>query len=492
MKKTDAIAIVGYGIEGRAMCEYLLQHGFMNVTVCDKSEALRDMTDGVAVRLGENYLSDLSDFDVVFRSPGISFFRREIQELVGHDAGSRTVVSSMTKYFFEHCRAPIIGVTGTKGKGTTATLITEILRRAGKKVFLGGNIGVPAVSFLDDVSEDSFVVLELSSFQLVDLEISPHIAVVLNVTSDHLDYHSSIEEYHESKYPIMSHQTAANFAVLNQDYPYAAEFGALGDGGKVWVSCRGNGNGSGYAPPLHYGVGAWIEGEFVKCTDGERGVIDMLNVADIGLLGRHNLENVFPAVAVARLLDIPAEVIARAVKEFRGLPHRLELVSGSSDVTDAPVAFYNDSFSTTPESCLAACNAFNDLGKPFFLIAGGSEKGSDFETLGWKLSQMKFLRGVFLMGPSGARIGEALARGHATCVEDGTVCRVAVPYEIVGGLREAVTKAAGEANELVAASSGGACVVVLMSPAAASFNEFKNYKERGEYFKMLARELMGQ
>ncbi len=478
MEKTDAIAILGYGVEGRAMLTYLLEHGYTNLTVCDQSKTLVDIP-GVQMRLGEHYLQKLDEFDVVFRSPGISFFRPEIQELLPETddgASSHTEISSMTKYFFEHCRAPIIGVTGTKGKGTTASLITEILRHGGKKVFLGGNIGVPAVSFLDDVSEDSFVVLELSSFQLVDLEMSPHIAVVLNVTSDHMDYHSSVEEYHESKYPIMAHQSAANFAVLNQDYPYAAEFGALGDGIKMYVSCR-----------TALVNGAWVENETIKCVDlndpdlRERGAIDILNVSEIGLVGRHNFENVLPAVTVGRILDIPHDTIAHGVREFHGLPHRLEKVIGLGEVE-----FYNDSFSTTPESCIAACSAFNDLERPFYLIAGGSEKGSDFSVLGWKLSQMKFLQKVFVMGPSGVRIREAIMRGHSACIEDGTVCRLLVPIERVESLREAITKAHEEATML-----GIDGAVILMSPAAASFNEFTNYKERGEHFKKLARELMG-
>lgn len=473
MEKTDVIAILGYGVEGRAMLEYLLEHGYTNLTVCDQSEKLTGIHPGVQTRLGENYLQNLDEFDVVFRSPGISFFRSEIQEIMD----SHTVISSMTKYFFEHCRAPIIGVTGTKGKGTTASLITEILRRDGKKVFLGGNIGVPAVSFLDDVSEDSFVVLELSSFQLVDLEMSPHIAVVLNVTSDHMDYHSSVEEYHESKYPIMAYQSAANFAVLNQDYPYATEFGVQGEGTKLYVSCK------------QFMInGAWVADQKVRAIDiddvnlRERGWIDILDVSEIGLVGRHNWENVLPAVTVGRILEVPHTTIAVAVREFHGLPHRLEKVIGAGNIE-----YYNDSFSTTPESCLAACTAFNDMEKPFYVLAGGSEKGSDFTALGWKLSQMKFLQKVFVMGPSGVRIGEALTRGHKACVEDGTVCRLAVPVEHTESLREAVTKAHEEATMLDVDGT-----VILMSPAAASFNEFANYKERGEYFKTLARELMGR
>ncbi|MFA7278402.1 MAG: UDP-N-acetylmuramoyl-L-alanine--D-glutamate ligase [Candidatus Gracilibacteria bacterium] len=505
MQKTDKIAILGYGVEGRAMCEYLLRHGYSDLTVCDQSASI-DIPSGVKLRGGDEYLHGLSDFDVVFRSPGTSYFKKEIQEIAS-DLDAHTVISSMTKYFFDECKCPIIGVTGTKGKGTTSSLITEILRRSGRKVFLGGNIGVPSVSFLDELSENSLVVLELSSFQLVDLERSPHIGVVLNVTSDHLDYHSSIEEYHESKYPIIEFQSEADFAILNSDYAYAGEFGALGDGQKIYVSCRSEEVNGAW-------VGARGRDAWEDTTDAARidpalpravyylgaedvdsreryprhNYVKLIDTSAIALLGRHNLENVLPAVSVARILGVSDAIIADALREFRGLPHRLEPVHAIDvDVNHrARISFYNDSFSTTPDTCLAACSTFNDLGKPFFLIAGGSEKWSDFTNLGWKLSQMPMLQKVFLMGPSGVRIGDAIVAGHATCVEDGTVCRLPVVCEVVDTLEEAVKKAYVEAKNLTLDSVNHEAVI-LMSPAAASFNEFKNYKERGEKFGEVAK-----
>lgn len=482
MEKTDKIAILGYGVEGKAMCEYLLRHGYSDLTVCDQSERVEGLPEGVQFRGGAEYLKGLSDFDVVFRSPGISYFRPEIIKIV-EDPDSQTIVTSMTKYFFEHCPVSVIGVTGTKGKGTTASLITEMLRKSGRHVFLGGNIGVPAVSFLDELHEDSLVVLELSSFQLVDLEKSPHIAVVLNVTSEHLDYHASVEEYHESKYPIMEFQRVGDIAVLNQDYPYAKEFSALGEGLKIYISSRPPSllNETFGSPPVWFENGGlwWLDETDLDPDPRERGPRELIRVSEIGLLGRHNWENILPACVAARELGADWGAIATVLREFRGLPHRLEPVGKIGRA----VAFYNDSFSTTPEACLAACNAFNDMEKPFYLIAGGSEKGSDFTALGWKLSQMKYLQKVFLMGPSGVRIGEAVRTGHHACVEDGTVCRLPVECMSVSSLREAIEKAYAEARNL------GTDTVILMSPAAASFNEFKNYKERGETFKMIAQEV---
>lgn len=512
MEKTDAIAILGYGVEGQAMCDYLLKHGFTDVTVRDQSEVIEGLPSGVKFEGGKQYLHGLGKFDVVFRSPGISYFRPEIQALYEEDehgnVHSQTEVTSMTKYFFQQCRCPIIGVTGTKGKGTTSTLITEILRRSGRTVFLGGNIGVPAVSFLDELGEDSLVVLELSSFQLVDLDQSPHIAVVLNVTADHLDYHSTIEEYHESKHPIMEFQTENDVAVLNADYSYAKEFSGLGQAVKLYVSCK-----------KEAVSGAWMgargRDQWADVTDeakvdpalprsvyylGEEdpdprerfprhNYVKILDASEIALLGRHNWENILPAVTVAKTLGVNDYVIADTLRTFKGLPHRLEpagdvVISMNERIDDTShIVFYNDSFSTTPDTCIAACSTFNDLKKPFFLIAGGSEKWSDFTALGWKLSQMPFLQKVFLMGPAGVRIGEAIDAGHRTCIEDGTVCRLPITSEQVSGLREAAEKAFSEAQKL------GTDAVILMSPAAASFNEFKNYKQRGEAFKEIVKEL---
>ncbi len=494
MQKTDKIAILGYGVEGKAMCEYLLRHGYNDITVCDQNKLI-DIPSGVKLRGGDAYLKGLGDFDVVFRSPGTSYFKEEIQEIV-NDLDAHTVISSMTKYFFDECKCPIIGVTGTKGKGTTSTLIVEILRRSGRKVFLGGNIGVPSVSLLDELSEDSLVVLELSSFQLVDLEKSPHIGVVLNVTSDHLDYHSSIEEYHESKYPIIEFQTDADFAVLNADYAYCNEFRELGGGKKLLVSCKRDGD-QGitiWAGKDRHGVMSVCYLDKPDSDPRERmpghNFMSIIDVREIALLGRHNLENVLPAVTVARTLGVSNYLIAETLRTFHGLPHRLEPVHviSTDHAGDTHVSFYNDSFSTTPDTCLAACTTFNDLGKPFFLIAGGSEKWSDFTNLGWKLSQMPMLQKVFLMGPSGVRIGDAITAGHKMCVEDGTVCRLPVVCEMVDTLEEAVKKSYAEAKNLM--HNGVAHeAVVLMSPAAASFNEFKNYKERGEKFGEISRGL---
>lgn len=455
MKTTDSIAILGYGVEGKVMCEYLLRHGYTKITICDQSETLGDLPAGVTLRGGADYLKNLQDFDIIFRSPGISFFKPEIQAV-------QEKMTSMTRYFFEHCPCKIVGVTGTKGKGTTSSLIADMLRRAERAVFLGGNIGVPAVSFLDDLTEDAIVILELSSFQLSDLDRSPSIAVVLNVTSEHLDYHASVEEYRHSKYPILSHQRAGDIAILNADYPYAKEFAKLSVASGAQVMAISTKRADVKGASVHNGY----------IFLGEKQII---RTGEVGLLGKHNLENILPAATVARALGVNDLTIHESIRDFRGLPHRLEFVTSVGDVT-----FYNDSFSTTPESCIAASTAFNDINKPFFLIAGGSEKGSDFTELARSLSTMESLQKIFLMGPSGARIGTALAEAVKNRSPETAHLILCEPVE---SLKEAFEKAYADAVKLETPSA------ILMSPAAASFNEFKNYKERGEHFKDLARSL---
>jgi UDP-N-acetylmuramoylalanine--D-glutamate ligase len=228
VQTTDHIAILGYGVEGKALALYLLEHGFSRITICDQKLDL-DLMDEFSARLGEDYLEGLDNFDVVFRSPGISVNRPELANVKA--AGKLT---SMTQFFLEKCPCPVIGVTGTKGKGTTSTLIFEMLKKgaggdgqagklggglvSGVSLFLGGNIGQCPMEFLDNLTGDCLVILELSSFQLQDLKKSVRYAVLLNTTVAHLDYHEDREEYMEAKEKLLAGQGGESVAVLNKDY----------------------------------------------------------------------------------------------------------------------------------------------------------------------------------------------------------------------------------------------------------------------------------
>lgn len=420
IEKTAKIAILGFGVEGKSTKKYLEENGYENLTVFD--EKLTEY---------ESDLSKLKEYDVIFRSPGIH---------KDHPALTGLNVTSATKLFFDICPCPIIGVTGTKGKGTTSTLIYQIIKDTGKDVYLGGNIGVPALDLMKDIWKESLVILELSSFQLQDLEKSPHIAVVLNTTSEHLDYHQDAEEYQEAKEPIIKFQKSKDFAVLNLDYKYYERYEKLGEAEKFFISTR--------KKVQH---GAYLSRDSIFVQDEE-----ICKIQEVGLIGPHNLENILPAVMVASILNIPKNHIAKSVKEFKGLPHRLEFVREFNGID-----FYNDSFSTTPETCIAALNSFE---KPLILIAGGSAKNSDYTELGRVIFEKKNLENVILMGDTAKTIKDSiLENGDPNC--DITIC---AKYK--------------DAFEL-ALEKAWKGSVVLLSPACASFGLFENYKDRGEKFK---------
>lgn len=445
-------------MEGLAAAEYLAEHGYSDVTVFDAKENIEGVIPaGVNASLGTDFFADLDnaiyDCEFLFRSPGIHFAKLEKARETG------IKVTSTTQFFFENCPCKIIGVTGTKGKGTTSSLIYEILKTAGKDAYLGGNIGESPLKFLDYLTLDSFAVLELSSFQLQDLTLSPHAAVVLMITSDHMDYHADVTEYRDAKKTIALYQGPDDFCVLNRDYDYHEKFLKAGNGKKFLVS-------------RHDGGKIW-DGAFTKCgkiyyvADGKE--TEIMETRKVGLLGEHNLENVLAAVTVCMNLGIDLEAIRQAVRDFKGLEHRLEFVREVKGVR-----FYNDSFSTTPETSIAAVYAFNG---PVMLIAGGSEKNSDYTEWGMELQKNKNLKNVFLIGMMTDRMEKALNEAHLRLSKEaGPEDASQFPVKIFrcGSLEDAVK---------IAYETGVPGDNVVMSPAAASFDMFKNYKYRGTAFK---------
>lgn len=449
MDKRENIAILGFGVEGKAVFEWLRKHNYPNLTVCDQNvEMKEEMPEGVSVRLGENYLEKLEDFDTVIRSPGIRFLNPHIQLALSKGIS----VISTTALFFDLCPCPIIGVTGTKGKGTTSTLIYEMLKKKGEDVYLGGNIGNPPVSFLDELKGDSLVVLELSSFQLQDLKKSPRYAVLLNTTVDHLDYHVDRNEYMMAKESLLMHQRAESMAVLNKDYEYSKYYSPLVKGELKWVSVHGE-----------VSDGAFVKEDRVFYVSGgkEEKIVD---VSEIALIGSHNLENVMPATVIAKELGVSTEDVRAVIKSFKGLPHRLEFAGEVHGVK-----FYNDSYSTTPETSMAAVDSFE---APTVLIAGGYDKGLDYQDWAKKILTKESLRVVILVGDTADMMEK--------CLEKAKGIEEATPTEIVRckNLTEAVTAAAAKG-----------CKVVVMSPASSSFDLYNNYKERGEIFKHLVKRL---
>ena len=427
------IAVLGLGIEGESSVKFLRDKG-TNVTVLDEKE-------------NPGYLNNLDSYDVIVRSPGI-----KLSSLKNY----KGKITSQTKLFFDLCPCPVIGVTGTKGKGTTSSLIYEMLKAQGKDAYLGGNIGVPPLSFLEKLNKDSIVVLELSSFQLQDMTKSPHIAIMLMTTSEHLNWHKDVGEYVDAKRNILRYQQENDFAILNKDYLASRESDVHTNAKVFYISKEDEvGQGCFIKPARHASQGdAGGDGRVVLRKEGiEEAIID---VGEILLPGRHNLENVCAATMAAFLAGASIENIARVLRTFKGLEHRLELVREVGGVK-----FYDDSFSTTPETAIAAIEAFTS---PEILILGGASKNSDFSLLGQVIFEKSNIKAIIGIGVEWERIKSKVKSQKSK-------------VKIIEGLKDmkSIVKAASEI-----AQDGD---VVLLTPACSSFDMFKNYKDRGQQFK---------
>ena len=391
----------------------------------------------------------LADPDFVFVINGV----RPRSATVQRAAQRGIPVLTEIGLFFRLCPAPIVGVTGTKGKSTTFTLITRILERGGRRVVAGGNIGTSIIDLLSTISPQDTVVLELSSFQLETLGRSPHVAVVTNVLEDHLDHHGTRDAYVAAKRNILAWQGPRDTAVLNLDDPSTV---ALHTGSSSEVR--------GYSLTLRPKRGAYRD------VDGTLAIVDgasrrpFMHERDLRLPGRHNVGNVLAAAIVGDLEGVAPTVIADAIGSFVGLPHRLEIVTESGGVL-----YVNDSQGTTPYATIPALTAY---GRPAVVILGGVSKGADWTELARAV--VRDARGAVLIGQSADELGEALGRAAAG--------RTTFPIARAATLPDAVRAARAMARP------GD---VVLLSPAAASFDMFSSYEERGEVFRAAVRALAG-
>lgn len=453
------IAVLGLSTEGIDTAKFLTAEG-ARVYCLDRrpKEELKNAVDALhhlplEFRFGKSYLKNLTDFESLVRTPGMSLYLPELIEA----AQNGIEITSLTKIFFDEVKCPIIGVTGTKGKGTTSTLIYEILKLAGKQVYLGGNVGLPLLSMVKQIPKSAIVVLELSSFQLEDLHKSPQIAVVLRITQDHLsnydplatNYHSSRDEYINAKKSLVKFQTAADFAILNRDDRTSRSF-AQETSAKVLFFSQNNTS-----------ADAFIRDNSVWLRQSGKETL-IVKASQILLRGTHNLENIAAATLAASIVGVDLADIQTATKSFQGLEHRLQLV----ELRDG-ISYYDDSFSTTPETAIAALKSFAE---PIILICGGSEKGSDFTQLGIEIVKSN-VKTLILIGQMTARIKSATQRGLKSHPRE---------LKIITGLesmQEVVQAAKSQAQK------GD---VVLLSPACASFGMFKNYKERGNLFRKYA------
>lgn len=432
------IAIAGYGLEGKQNYKYFNKPG-NDLTIVDEREDI-DIPSDAKYITGDGAYDDMSQFDMVIRTAGLSPLKIKKAKLVW----------SATNEFFAKCKAPIIGVTGTKGKGTTSSFITSILRASGKKVHLVGNIGVPALSVLPDIRPEDFVVYEMSSFQLWDIKYSPHIAVVLMIEPDHLDVHTDFEDYLKAKSNIRRWQNLNDICIYHPSNPFSQKIASV-TLATIDQTTKGD-----YLNNIHrYGIKddglVYIKDDFFYTNDRK-----ICPISCVKLPGKHNLENVCAAMsAVFELkLDISDNQFAEGLRSFTGLPHRLKYVSEINDVK-----FYDDSISTTPGSAIAAIKSFTS---PKVLILGGSYKGGDFTDLVKEIKKSN-IRQIILMGDEANRIEQFLKDAGIVKYVNLERCSM---FEIV-------SKAAA------AASPGD---VVILSPACASFGMFKNYQDRGKKF----------
>ena len=441
------VAVIGVGVSNTPLLELLLAEG-IRVTACDKrsreqmgeqAEHLEQL--GCELHLGADYLKDL-DADVIFRTPGL---RPDVPEIAACvDRGA--VLTSEMEVFFEVCPCTIIAVTGSDGKTTTTTIIAELLKAAGKRVWVGGNIGHPLLCEADGMLATDYAVLELSSFQLMTMKHSPHIAVVTNLAPNHLDVHRDMAEYVAAKENIFRHQSGEDVAVFNADNDITAE-----------QSRRAPGRARLFSRQDEVADGVFLRGEDIVCRSGGRERV-VMTAGDIKIPGVHNVENYMAAIAAVDGL-VPDEVIRRFAREFGGVEHRIELVR-----TYRGVRYYNDSIASSPSRTIAGLRSFHEK---VILIAGGYDKHIPFDVLGPEI--VEHVKLLVLCGATADKIRAAVE--NAPGYEPGKPeIRDVTPF----------TAAVEAARDR--AQPGD---VVTLSPACAAFDQFKNFAERGKFFKSI-------
>ena len=425
------VAILGYGVEGEVSAKYFAGQGHI-IIICDANPD-KVVPNGWLSQLGEHWLRGLDQYDLILRTPSL---RPEMIVAANPDVDLTSKMSSGLRYLLAHTDATVIGITGTKGKGTTTTLIAKMIEASGRKALVGGNIGASFLGILDDAKPDDVVVLELSSFQLIDADRSPQIAVCLMVVPEHLNWHESFEEYTAAKGNIFAHQQPGDLAVYNPANDVSVELVKLSAGRHVPY---------GKTPGAVIAENAVMIGNEVICR-----------VDEVGLTGPHNLENVCAAVtAVWELLNHDVAAIRTIVTSFTGLEHRLELAGVIEGVK-----YYDDSFSTTPETAIAAMKSFPGAK---VMILGGSDKNSDYSELATEVENRNVIH-ILLIGDMASKIASELD-------EVGFSHYTVVTWQ---GMDQLVQTA----SHLVEPGD-----VVLLSPACASFGLFTDYKDRGNQFK---------
>ena len=449
--KDKYVAIMGMGVSNTPLIKYLMDLD-ANITVFDKkSEDELDKAvieeyaiQGVKFSLGENYLSNLVGYDIIFRSPSM---RPDIPELEKElDRGA--ILTSEIEMLVDLCPGKIIAVTGSDGKTTTTTLIYKMLEAAGHHCYLGGNIGIPLFAKIDEMRPEDIIVLELSSFQLMTLKKSPQIAVVTNVSPNHLDIHKSYQEYMDAKKNIFKHQDKDGIVVLNYDNDITREF-----------SFEARGNVRFFSTKVKLDDGVILDGDIIKISEGKIRQ-QIINTDDILLLGKHNIENACTAIAAVNDLVSPEDIV-NVLTTFKGVEHRNEFVAVKKGAK-----WYNDSIGSSPTRTIAGLVSFKNK---VILIAGGYDKHLDYTDMGKYV--VEHVKELILLGQTKDKIKDAVNKELETRVP-----KVELPITECNSLEEAVNKAYEIAND------GD---TIFFSPASASFDMFKNFEERGNKYKEL-------
>ena len=471
--KSSKIAIIGLGVSNIPLIKYLKNLN-ANVVVFDKRDIekidnniikyLRE--NNIVGNFGEKYLENLKGFDIIFRSPSC---RPDTQEIL-EEKKRGAIITSEIEMVVKLCPGKVIGITGSDGKTTTTSLIYEILKKANYNCYLGGNIGTPLFDKLPDMKKEDIIVLELSSFQLMDMEVSPNISVITNITPNHLNIHKSYEEYIDSKKNIFKFQTENDILVLNYNDEIVKNFEKEAKGKVVFFSKESK---------LENGV--MLNDDIIKYA--ENGIRrQLLNVKDVKLRGRHNYENICTAIAATYTLA-DFDIIVEAVKEFKGVEHRIEFIKNINGVK-----WYNDSIGSSPTRTIAGLRAFDE---DVVLIAGGYDKHLDYTPLAKPI--LEKVSTLILLGQTAKKIENSVKNeveklngeiyeenNHQLLKYNIDNVEKIIKLYMVDSLEKTVEIAYKEATNKD---------VVLFSPASASFDMFKNFMERGEKFKKLVNDI---
>lgn len=449
--KGKKIAMLGIGISHTPLIFDFLKQG-ARVIACDKRDRtqLGPVADeleaaGAELKLGEDYLSNL-EADMIFRTPGMNFHLPELEA-----ARKRGIaVTSEMEVFFDLCPATIFAITGSDGKTTTTTLIAKMLEAEGKTVHVGGNIGKPLLPDIEKIRPEDFVVVELSSFQLISMRKSPDVAVVTNIAPNHLDVHKDMDEYVEAKQNILLHQNALSRTVLNRDND-------ITEGFRRHV----RGQSLGFSMEKRLNNGAWLDNDGILHM-AYRGIdVPVIDRKEIAIIGDHNVANYLTAIT-AVWGYVGVDSICKVAREFGGVEHRIELVREVNGVK-----YYNDSIASSPSRTIAGLKAFD---RKVILIAGGYDKHIPFEPMAPYVTEK--VKTLYLCGDTAQKIEDAI-KGFEGYKGSPEIIRVADIAEAVE--RAHATAVAGD--------------VVTLSPACASFDKYPNFAARGNHFKELVNKL---